>query len=134
MTGDQGAGAPLPAEVPREFADAYREAYEAALAAHAELKPGTHAARRWRPSSGTRGGAEPSSSETQGVNGAAVPASRSHPNAGPSQQEQDRGDSTAYERARDSVWFVPLLLVLLLGLMLVGAYVLGRVFATHVGA
>jgi cobalamin biosynthesis Mg chelatase CobN len=129
VTGEQGAGAPLPAEVPREFADAYREAYEAALAAQAENKPGTHAERR--PSSGIRlrrerRSATAGSSENDG----AVAAASAAP--GSSGIEEPR-EPAPYERVRDSVWFVPAMLGVLVLMMLVGAYVLGRVFATHVG-
>ena len=118
--------------MPREFAEAYQAAYEAALAAQAELKPGAHAersvGRRWRvhfetghgrPSSGTpRPDERPSS-------GSGVPAE--------SPLLEDPREPTGFERVRDSVWFVPVLLMALVALMLIGAYVLGRVFAAHVG-
>jgi cobalamin biosynthesis Mg chelatase CobN len=152
VTGDEGAGTPLPAEVPREFADAYREAYEAALAAQAERQPGAHAQRsadrRWRapfetgrgrPSSGNRSPGEQSSSETssQGEQSLSRITSQAPPSSATWEGESvdvESGEPTAYERVRDSAWFVPALLVLLVVLMLIGAYVLGRLFATHVGA
>ncbi len=107
-TGSSGEDSSIPAEVPEEFADAYRAAFEEALRAQPVGPPGAHADRsttRRRPVDTVR----------------------------PTPPTQVETEPTAYERVRDSGWFVPLLLLVLFLILLAGAYLLGRQFSAHVG-
>lgn len=128
--------------MPEEFAATYRAAYERALAAqsdgprHREPEPpegtdadaGTDSAwsadplprRRDRLRVGTHRTPEP----------AARPAPEAPPRPAPARTDDDA--PTAYERVRDSPWFVPLLLVLLVLALVLGAYVVGRAFSGQV--
>ena len=54
------------------------------------------------------------------------------PRAVPPCEIDEVEEPTAYERIRDSSWFVPVLLLLLAVLLIVGAYVVGRVFSDRV--
>ena len=56
------------------------------------------------------------------------------PPPAPPRDADDVEEPTAYERVRDSRWFVPVLLLLLAVLLVVGAYVVGRAFSGSVGA
>ena len=151
----------VPPEVPDEFADAYRAAYERALAAQSEvgthrsassydkrdardprrvprgvapLRVGTH-----RTGSVDGPGAEPSRTDaadapTEGPEEGR--REREHQSVLPRSMPQAHGDfvdPTRYERVRDSGFFVPMLLLLLVVLLVLGAYVLGRAFSGSVG-
>ena len=102
----------LPPEVPEEFAAAYRAAYEQAMAAQSvPLRRGEHA------DGGDDEGGLPR--RTRPIRVGAHRDEHAAPNA--------------YERVRDTVWFVPVLLLLLGLLMVLLAYVVGRQFSAHVG-
>lgn len=147
---------PVPAEVPDEFADAYRAAYERALAAQSDVAPhrsaaahdehdieqpdrlprrvaplrvGTHRTRpverRPQRAPGPELLRDPESPHRS--QGSVLP-----PPASPRDADDVEGP-TAYERVRDSRWFVPVLLLLLAVLLVVGAYVVGRAFSGSVG-
>ena len=130
----------LPPEVPEEFAAAYRAAYERALAAQSD-------------GPGHRSVAEPDETDEDALprrrGPARVGTHRTRP-AGPDGpgpesrpssptrresafEDEPSGPATAYERIRDSRWFVPLLLGLLAALLVLGAYAVGRAFSARVG-
>ena len=148
---------PVPPEVPDEFADAYRAAYERALAAQSDVSPHRSAAsydgsddqepdrlpRRVAP---LRVGTHRTRADTPQPRQAAPeqepsrdlepPRRRSGsvlPPATPAQELDDLDEPTAFERVRDSRWFVPVLLLLLAVLLVVGAYAVGRAFSGSVG-
>ena len=97
--------------MPEEFRDAYQAAFEEALRAQGASAPGAHAerstTRRRRPVD-------------------TVPRV-------PTPETRVGTEPTTYERVRDSSWFVPALLLVLVLLLLAGAYLLGRQFSSHVG-
>jgi hypothetical protein len=103
--------------VPEEFAAAYRAAYEEALRAQSvPSKQGDHADR----------------AASTWLDSAGLPV-RTRPIRVGTHRGETGTEPSAYERARDSVWFVPALLLALAALLLIGAYVAGRMFASHVG-
>lgn len=55
------------------------------------------------------------------------------PPPAPPRDAEDVDQPSAYERVRDSRWFVPLLLLLLAVLLVLGAYAVGRAFTGSVG-
>lgn len=152
---------PVPPEVPDEFAEAYRVAYERALAAQSDVAPHRSAAaydgrdhqdpdrlpRRVAPLRvGTHRPRTVDASDS-GPRSPKAPVHRAErrqearPGRGPAsllpqpspQIEDELDEPTAYERVRDSRWFVPVLLVLLAVLLVVGAYAVGRAFSGSVG-
>jgi hypothetical protein len=113
--------------VPEEFADAYRAAYERALAAQpAQVQSGeapppraprrSHAAADDRPP--VEDAPDPEAPVVVGTHRAL----------------EGGGGPAWFETARSSTWFVPVLLVLLALLMILASYVVGRVFASSVSA
>ena len=153
---------PVPPEVPDEFADAYRAAYERALAAQSDVAQHRSATsydgsdaqdperlpRRVAP---LRVGTHRTPAAEGPVSGApsgparAEPVERRHedrsererrsvlPQAAPPREDDEVEEPTAYERVRDSRWFVPVLLLLLAVLLVLGAYAVGRAFSGSVG-
>ena len=148
---------PVPPEVPDEFADAYRAAYERALAAQSDVAPhrsasaydgrdagepdqlprriaplriGTH---RNRPAQPRPQRLAPEPQPLRDLKSPRRPQGSVPPPPAPPSEADDLAEPTAYERVRDSRWFVPVLLVLLAVLLVVGAYVVGRAFTGSVG-
>ncbi len=113
--------------MPDEFAAAYRAAYEEAL--RAQAAPDGRG--RVRP---RRGGharvVEPDPGPPDEL---PERDRRSAIRIGTHRMQQVDAESSAYERMRDSVWFVPALVLFLVLLLLLGAYVVGRQFSAHVG-
>lgn len=119
-----------PPEVPEEYAATYRTAYERALAAQSDGP--TH--REPPPDDGddARGpDALPSRRERLRVGTHRTPAAA--PAKAPPARSYD-DVPTAYERVRDSRWFVPVLLALLAMALVLGAYAVGRSFAGKVAS
>ena len=148
---------PVPPEVPDEFAEAYRAAYERALAAQSDVAPhrsassydgrdeqkpdrlprrvaplrvGTHRTRAvthrpQQPAPEPEPSRDPEPPRRR--QGSVLP-----PPASP-READDLDEPTAYERVRDSRWFVPVLLLLLAALLVIGAYAVGRAFSGSVG-
>ena len=126
MSGTTNPGSPPP-EVPEEFAAAYRDAYERALAAQT-----TGAQHRDDP--------VPPDEVVDEADEHDVPAERPLPRRrGPmrvgthrtaDQEYDDR--PTWFEGVSHSKWFVPLLLALLALMLILGAYALGRELAGRV--
>ncbi len=108
----------LPPEVPEEFAAAYRAAYERALAEQSE---GVNPAPEPRPTP-RRGGEDTDE----------LPARQGRLVVGTHRTEEYDEQPTVIQRITDSPWFVPLLLALLAGLLILGAYALGRAFSGQV--
>ena len=125
MSGPTNPGSPPP-EVPEEFADAYRAAYERALAAQTV---GQH-----------REDPAPPDESVEEVDEYDDPAERPLPRRGGplrvgthrTAEVYDDDSPTWFERIRDSTWFVPLLLALLALLLILGAYAVGRNLAGRV--
>ena len=125
MSGPTNPGSPPP-EVPEEFADAYRAAYERALAAQTV---GQH-----------REDPAPPDESVDEVEEYDDPAERPLPRRGGplrvgthrTPEEYDDDSPTWFEGIRDSTWFVPLLLALLALLLILGAYAVGRNIAGRV--
>ena len=92
--------------MPEEFAAAYQAAYEQALADF-EIAPQRHDEHDGDPSI------------VDGDRERHVDAESAHP--------------TGFERVRDTHWFVPFLLALLVLLLVLGAYGIGKAFAAQVG-
>lgn len=127
VSGPTDPGAPPP-EVPEEFAAAYRAAYEEAIAA--QTGGASH-----RDDTDT--GRHADSSEADDTQD--LPARRGPTRVGPRRAPQPTevndkdAPSSVIERITRSVWFGPLLLVLLALLLIFGAYTVGRTFAGRVG-
>ncbi len=139
-----------PPEVPEEFAEAYLAAYRAALEAQSvpAQEPSEPRTRRhaggptsWRPHRHVEEPAddtapppvEPEAEVAEAADAWDDLPERTRPiRLGTHRQPDEERDPTAYERLRDSGWLVPVLLLLLGLLLVLGAYVLGRAFATHV--
>ena len=139
-----------PPEVPEEFAEAYLAAYRAALEAQSvpAEQPSEPRTRRhaggptsWRPHRHVDEPVEavaapPVRPEADSDTGAGtwddLPERTRPIRLGTHRQPDEEREPTAYERLRDSGWLVPVLLVVLGLLLVVGAYVLGRAFSTHV--
>jgi hypothetical protein len=120
--GSSGEDRGIPAGVPEEFTAAYWSAYEEALQAQSVREDGAHAKR----------GVTGRSRRGRTVDD---PPARNRPILiGTHRYEEPDVDPGAYERVRDSVWFVPALLLLLFLLLLLGAYVAGRRFSEHAAA
>jgi hypothetical protein len=134
----------IPSGVPEEFSAAYWTAYEEALRTQSAREDGAHAeragsrrSRRGRTGSRVKHGLV--SGQTQAPDDATRPhrpvddpPARDRPIAtGTQRYEEQDVDARVYERVRDSVWFVPVLLLLLFLLLLLGAYVAGRRFSEH---
>ncbi len=138
--------------MPDEFTDAYREAYERAL------RDQTDAARHRRPPQYRPGYVDPTTRPearplpVEPVEPAPFETVAERPPQGPpahtpdidlpqrrgrlitgTHRVEDPGGSWS-DRARDSRWFVPVLLVTLALLLVLGAYVLGRIFTAAVGS
>ncbi len=109
--------------MPEEFAAAYREAYERALAGQTT---GPRHAQDTEPDEGD-------SSDTRGEM-PALPRRRGRLRIGTHRSEAAYDDTTpgGFDRLRDSAWFVPLLLALLATVLILGAYFLGKRFAEQV--
>ena len=146
--------------MPEEFAAAYRAAYEQALAAQSvPLSQGEHAdrerrpPRRWTRHRDTVAPKLATNDDVPPEEDDHVPAG----DAGTTTRAIDRDEewsdlpertraiavgthrteeyderTSAFERVRDSRWFVPLLLALLVLLLVLGAYAVGRVFSGRV--
>ena len=130
--------------MPEEFAEAYRAAYERALAAQPEgpqhrQEPTPDAASTARREGRQRARTPRSRRSHQRAD---EPSTRELPReregsfvggglGGPRDDEPPE-EATAYERVRDSRWFVPLLLALLAALLVLGAYAVGRAFSGRV--
>ena len=126
MSGPTNPGSPPP-EVPEEFAAAYREAYERALAA--QTAGAQHRDDPVPP--------DELVDETDAYDDAVeppLPRRRGPLRVGTHRtMEEEYDDSpTWFEGVRDSTWFVPLLLALLALLLILGAYALGRELAGRV--
>lgn len=112
----------VPPEVPEEFADAYRAAYERAMA---------------EQSSGARHlEAEDHDDATDETPDDERWAHQLPRRTTPPRDATHREEPVVVHEpraARDTRWLAPLLLVLIALLLVVGAFVLGRVFAASVG-
>jgi hypothetical protein len=119
VSGQVEPGAPPP-EVPEEFAAAYRAAFEQAMAAQSTpTQDGDHV----MPELDEVGLPRRTRRTLVGTHrapGRDVGAVRDRP--------------TLFERSRESGWLAPVLLVLLLLILILGSYLLGRTFAAHVGS
>ncbi len=124
MSGPTTPGSPPP-EVPEEFAAAYRDAYEQALAGQVDWP-------KHREFPEEPAGTDP----TDGDGSSELPLRRGPLRVGTHRVEEDYdgGAPSWFERIRDSQWFVPLLLALLAMLLILGAYAVGRRFTEQVTA
>jgi hypothetical protein len=128
VSGPTPPGSPPP-EVPEEFEAAYRAAYERALADQRE---------------GPRHQVEPEDGTDELPRGRGRLVVGTHRSADrerrrqQTQQEQEWLEEdyapSRFERVRDSMWFVPVLLALLALLLILGAYAVGRQLADRVAA
>lgn len=120
MSGSTPTGFPPP-EVPEEFADVYRAAYERSLAAQ---------------TGGLRdGGGDPAADvehldEVENRDDETVSEGWSRTASRDSDYDERQ---TWFDSARASAWFVPVLLVVLLAVLIIGAYLIGRAFSDQVG-
>ena len=126
MSGTTNPGSPPP-EVPEEFAAAYRDAYERALAAQTA---GAHHRDDPVPEDETLG-EEYEDTETVEQ---PLPRRRGPMRVGTHRTADEEYDDrqTWFEGVSESNWFVPLLLALLALLLILGAYALGRELAGRV--
>ena len=120
--------------MPEEYADTYRAAYQRAMAAQSEGP--SH--REPPPGPGEEAeGPDPLPSRRDrlrvGTHRTPTPSPPVARPTEPSARTYDDGP-TAYERVRDSRWFVPVLLALLAVALILGAYAVGRTFAGKVAS
>ena len=115
MSGPTEPGSPPP-EVPEEFAAAYREAYERALAAQTEGSQ-----HREDPSRRTGRGSTTTDRRSR------CPDDAARSSVGTHRTESYDDEPTGVEKRHATrPWFVPLLLTLLALLLILGAYAVGR--------
>jgi hypothetical protein len=137
--------------VPEEFAAAYREAYERALGeqpatgshrahghwphahrAHAHPEEDEHGAEETTPVGGAHAdwGSEEKGLGVGGLVG--EPIEEAEPAPGPDAGWTEYSVQSTFDAFRSSGWFVPALLVLAVAVLVLGAYGVGRIFATGV--
>jgi hypothetical protein len=116
--------------VPEEFADVYRAAYERAMAEQTDAPTHRERPAEDAPEDDDQESATDWSSRLPSRQGRLLVGT--HRGAAPESGEPDAG--SVLDRLRESRAFVPVLLVLLVLVMVVGAYLLGRVFAAQVSS
>lgn len=125
MSGPDVPSTPPP-EVPEEFADAYREAYERALAEQRREPQGAVGAHRARSGDTQE---QPAVQDGPGQKPGAHAAWPAGDQQEPEEDWTEYSVQSPFAAFRSSQWFVPALLVLAAAVLVLGAYGIGRIFA-----